>query len=60
MRGTMHSRVEQLGWAALFKQYDSDGSGDLDFNEFARAVRTDCALPVEAVTNEELQELFCM
>jgi Ca2+-binding EF-hand superfamily protein len=53
-------RVTQLGWRALFEQYDTDGSGELDRGEFVAAVRKDCKLPAEVVSDEELEELFCM
>ena len=34
--------MEQLGWAALFAQYDADDSGELVVEEFICAVRKDC------------------
>lgn len=29
-----------MGWTALFQSYDTDGSGELDFDEFLTAART--------------------
>eukprot|EP01052_Picozoa_sp_SAG31_P031949 SAG31_NODE_3449_length_4257_cov_2.277297_3_plen_123_part_00 len=33
------ARVHKLGWRHLFTQYDTDGSGELDPEEFLQAVR---------------------
>ena len=53
-------RVERLGWDMLFNKYDEDDSGGLDNLEFINAVRTECNVPPETLSNDELEELFCM
>ena len=50
--------VAQQGWAALFKRYDSDGSGDIDFGEFSAAARSDCGIPTDVISDEDLKNLF--
>ena len=46
------------GFTGLFARYDTDGSGDLDAEEFFAAVRTDLAIGVETITDTELESLF--
>eukprot|EP01052_Picozoa_sp_SAG31_P026410 SAG31_NODE_2390_length_5804_cov_2.122699_3_plen_285_part_00 len=53
-------KVDKLGWQTLFQNYDTDGSGELDPEEFIAAVRKDCQLQPEQVSDDELEELFCM
>ena len=45
-------------WDKLFRRYDRDNSGIIDFQEFRRAVRRDAKLTAEKVSDEELTELF--
>ena len=45
-------------WAKLFRHYDRDNSGELDWEEFRRAVRKDAQVTSEAVSDAELQGLF--
>ena len=45
-------------WFDLFSRYDTDHSGNLDFNEFCRAVRRDAAVGPETVTDDELRAVF--
>ena len=39
-------------------RYDADLSGELDPEEFVVAVRTECKLSVQAVSDMEVRELF--
>lgn len=39
-------------------QYDDDGSGELDFDEFLVAVRNDCGIPVTEVSDRAIKALF--
>jgi Ca2+-binding EF-hand superfamily protein len=57
-REVTQETVNKQGWAALFARYDSDGSGDIDFDEFAAAARTDCGIAPGVIADEELRELF--
>ena len=45
-------------FAALFKHYDRDNSGELDFDEFRRAVRKDGKLTEEVVADADLEKMF--
>eukprot|EP01051_Picozoa_sp_SAG22_P020865 SAG22_NODE_4380_length_1287_cov_1.029461_1_plen_216_part_10 len=54
------AKVQKLGYQGIFKKYDDDGSGELDAAEFINAVRTECKLSTDAVSDDELEELFCM
>ena len=47
-----------VDYAKLFRHYDRDNSGLLEFEEFRRALRRDAKLSVEVVTEEELQGMF--
>eukprot|EP01043_Picozoa_sp_COSAG02_P038837 COSAG02_NODE_3025_length_7518_cov_30.632565_1_plen_947_part_00 len=49
---------ESGGWEALFKAYDEDGSGEMEFEEFEAAVRGDCNIVEAVVSQGELRELF--
>ena len=42
----------------LFRHYDRDNSGELDFEEFRRAVRKDAKITADVVSDEELLEMF--
>jgi Ca2+-binding EF-hand superfamily protein len=50
--------VEGLGWQRIFEMYDDDESGELELEEFSRAVRQECSLAVDAVSDREVAELF--
>ena len=52
------SLVQQVGWTKLFEKYDTDGSGELDFSEFSRAVRSDCDINDDVVSDEDLKSMF--
>jgi Ca2+-binding EF-hand superfamily protein len=45
-------------WDALFKQYDRDGSGELDMEEFTHAIRRDAGVTRAVFSDEELARLF--
>ena len=45
-------------WDVLFAKFDSDGSGDIDFTEFLRAIRMSMKIPEDQISDLELQELF--
>ena len=46
------------GWADLFARYDDDDSGELDFDEFVEAVRKDCDMGPEVVSDIDLKTIF--
>ena len=50
--------VQKVGWGKLFARYDTDGSGELDFGEFAKAVRADCGINEDVVSDEDLKTMF--
>eukprot|EP01046_Picozoa_sp_COSAG06_P073416 COSAG06_NODE_21942_length_740_cov_0.613105_1_plen_133_part_01 len=50
--------VTKIGWAAVFAQYDTDGSGSLDKDEFISAVRKDCDISSRVVSDTALEGLF--
>ena len=50
--------VQKVGWSKLFARYDTDGSGELDFGEFAKAVRADCGINEAVVSDEDLKTMF--
>ena len=45
-------------WAKLFQRYDKDDSGELDFDEFRRAVRLDAKIPTHTLGDDELRQIF--
>jgi Ca2+-binding EF-hand superfamily protein len=45
-------------WDALFRQYDRDNSGELEWEEFRRTVRKDARITKKAVSDAELRGLF--
>ena len=45
-------------WDKLFRHYDRDNSGDLDYEEFRRAIRKDVGLDATMMTDEEVREMF--
>lgn len=50
-----HAAVTKLGWEELFRNYDDDGSGELEIDEFLVAVRTETKLPHSEVSDVELK-----
>ena len=49
---------QAVGWDLIFKKYDDDNSGELELDEFTRAVREECQLSEDAVPDSEIEELF--
>ena len=47
-----------MGWEQIFEKYDDDNSGELDLDEFTNAVRIECDLSPESVSDEQIEELF--
>ena len=47
-------------WVDIFKHYDSDGSGELDFDEFRKAIRRHGRMSIRSVTDDELKEVFAV
>ena len=45
-------------WEKLFRHYDRDNSGELDFDEFRRAVRRDVKVTPQMMPDIELREMF--
>ena len=41
---------QAIGWELIFEKYDDDQSGELELDEFTRAVREECQLTEEAVS----------
>ena len=58
IRDVTRDIVKEHGWKALFARYDTDGSGDIDFDEFCTAARTDCHIRPEDLSDSELKQLF--
>jgi Ca2+-binding EF-hand superfamily protein len=50
--------VGRQDWNKLFRRYDRNSSGVLDFEEFRRAIRKDAKLSARDVTDTDLQDLF--
>ena len=50
--------TEGMGWQVIFDRYDDDNSGELDVEEFTNAVRVECGLHEDAVSDKEIEELF--
>eukprot|EP01050_Picozoa_sp_SAG11_P000476 SAG11_NODE_15_length_26319_cov_13.810564_1_plen_541_part_00 len=50
--------VGRQDWGKLFRRYDRDNSGVLEFEEFRRAIRKDAKLARGEVSDDELLELF--
>jgi Ca2+-binding EF-hand superfamily protein len=49
---------QAVGWEIIFQKYDDDNSGELEIDEFTRAVREECQLTEDAVPDTEIEELF--
>ena len=45
-------------WKDAFKQYDRDESGELDFEEFKRAMRRTAKIAPATISDKELKKLF--
>ncbi len=50
--------VMEYGFEALFKQYDDDGNGELDMEEFTTAVRNDLQIGRDLLPDHELRKMF--
>ena len=50
--------IETVGWDFIFAKYDDDRSGELELNEFRRAVRQECELTREQVSDRDVKEIF--
>jgi HEAT repeat protein len=46
------------GWQEVFREYDDDGNGELDRDEFTRAMRRDCEIPKHKIPDDGLIKLF--
>ena len=42
----------------LFRYYDRDNSGEMEFDEFRRAVRRDAKLTVSDISDDGLRKIF--
>jgi len=51
-------QCQALGLSAVFHHYDTDGTGDLDFEEFVMAVRNELELEEAFISKEELHQIF--
>ena len=61
MREAAAESLSKDGWNALFGQFDADGSGVLDADEFVEAFQIVCGLKADDdVTLEDLREAFKM
>ena len=50
--------VNDSHWTALFARYDKDGSGELDVEEFRRAIRLDAKVSRATMSDEEINQIF--
>jgi len=50
--------VRDSHWAALFARYDKDNSGELDVDEFRRAIRLDAKVSRATMSDEEINQIF--
>lgn len=48
------------GWVDIFKHYDTDGSGELDWEEFRKAVRRHGRMSIRSVSDDDLKEVFAI
>ena len=51
-------RSQASGWEYIFEKYDFDGSGELELGEFIEAVRGECKLSPNEISNNDIEELF--
>eukprot|EP01043_Picozoa_sp_COSAG02_P053387 COSAG02_NODE_5886_length_3963_cov_3.104555_1_plen_618_part_01 len=57
-RAASDRTTSDIGWQVIFDRYDDDNSGELDVQEFTNAVRAECGLDEDAVSDDEIKELF--
>jgi Ca2+-binding EF-hand superfamily protein len=57
-RRNAETLVETSGWGLLFRLYDADGSGVLDFEEFIGASRTDLNISTDDVSDADIKRIF--
>ena len=57
-RSSKYSSEQIEQYRAQFAELDTDGSGELDTEEFFAAVRNDLAIGVDTITDTELESLF--
>eukprot|EP01046_Picozoa_sp_COSAG06_P009822 COSAG06_NODE_520_length_14748_cov_4.841423_2_plen_4490_part_00 len=50
--------VRDSHWTALFARYDKDNSGELDVDEFRRAIRLDAKVSRATMSDEEINQIF--
>jgi Ca2+-binding EF-hand superfamily protein len=53
-------QVSIYGWTKLFENFDVDGSGGLDPEEFTAAVRAESGLTIHDVSDADMHEVFGM
>ena len=46
------------GWSQLFNRFDTDGNGRLSPTEFIHALRTECKLGEEELSDVDLHQVF--
>eukprot|EP01052_Picozoa_sp_SAG31_P039964 SAG31_NODE_5670_length_2392_cov_1.739206_2_plen_588_part_01 len=50
--------MTEFGFLAMFTRIDSDGSGDLDVDEFIQVAREECHIKSSSVSDDELRLIF--
>jgi Ca2+-binding EF-hand superfamily protein/CRP-like cAMP-binding protein len=50
--------IDRIGWMHLFAQFDSDGSGELDVNEFTTIIRDIAKVGTKVISDENIKGLF--
>jgi Ca2+-binding EF-hand superfamily protein len=62
LKRAMKGMDEATGWQAVFDSFDTDGSGELDLEEFIQAIRVNCGEEMARrdvwIPNEQLTALF--
>lgn len=51
---------EENAWIKIFEKYDTDGSGELDFDEFRKAIRRHGRMSIRSVDDDALREVFAI